>query len=357
MRTVRDAAMALFLSVLGRREARDPAALGGPGGEVASILFLRLDRLGDLLVSTPTIAAVRSRFPDARITLLVSPRSVQIAPWVPGVDEVLLFDRKRPTAWPALLRALRSRRFDLAFDLNAAFSSTATLVARFSGARRTATFDHPRSRGWFDYLFPVDGEGHQVRTHAGVGTVLGVPAPDRPVLDVPDGLPEVARRFLEDHGIGPNDPVVVLNPNLTRERYRWPLDRFAALGDRAAEAGARVVVSCAGAAEHERALEVARLMTAPAAVLPGDWPLPDFVRFLRRVSAFVSTMTGPVHVCEALGVPVVGLCGRRQARGWRPLGAEHRVVVSETDTVVDIPLEAVWAALESLLVTMPEVPS
>src|SRR5690606_18887719 len=349
--------MALFLSVLGRREARDPAALGGPGGEVASILFLRLDRPGDLLVSTPTIAAVRSRFPDARITLLVSPRSVQIAPWVPGVDEVLLFDRKRPTAWPALLRALRSRRFDLAFDLNAAFSSTATLVARFSGARRTATFDHPRSRGWFDYLFPVDGEGHQVRTHAGVGTVLGVPAPDRPVLDVPDGLPEVARRFLEDHGIGPNDPVVVLNPNLTRERYRWPLDRFAALGDRAAEAGARVVVSCAGAAEHERALEVARLMTAPAAVLPGDWPLPDFVRFLRRVSAFVSTMTGPVHVCEALGVPVVGLCGRRQARGWRPLGAEHRVVVSETDTVVDIPLEAVWAALESLLVTMPEVPS
>jgi len=357
VRTVRDAAMALFLSVLGRREARDPAALGGPGGEVASILFLRLDRLGDLLVSTPTIAAVRSRFPDARITLLVSPRSVQIAPWVPGVDEVLLFDRKRPTAWPALLRALRSRRFDLAFDLNAAFSSTATLVARFSGARRTATFDHPRSRGWFDYLFPVDGEGHQVRTHAGVGTVLGVPAPDRPVLDVPDGLPEIARRFLDDHGIGPNDPVVVLNPNLTRERYRWPLDRFAALGDRAAEAGARVVVSCAGAAEHERALEVARLMTAPAAVLPGDWPLPDFVRFLRRVSVFVSTMTGPVHVCEALGVPVVGLCGRRQARGWRPLGAEHRVVVSETDTVVDIPLEAVWAALESLLVTMPEVPS
>src|SRR5690606_24056854 len=129
VRTVRDAAMALFLSVLGRREARDPAALGGPGGEVASILFLRLDRLGDLLVSTPTIAAVRSRFPDARITLLVSPRSVQIAPWVPGVGEVLRFDRERPTAWPALLRALRSRRFDLAFDLSAAFASAPTLVA------------------------------------------------------------------------------------------------------------------------------------------------------------------------------------------------------------------------------------
>src|SRR5690606_24226233 len=110
--------MSLFLSVLGRKEAQDPAALAGPGGAIESILFLRLDRLGDLLVSTPTIAAARSRFPDARITLLVSARSVQIASWVPGVDEVLLFDRKRPGTWPALLRALRSRRFDLAFDLN-----------------------------------------------------------------------------------------------------------------------------------------------------------------------------------------------------------------------------------------------
>lgn len=356
-RAVRGAAMAALRAAMGKRAALDPAALADPAGAgaVDSILFLRLDRLGDLLVSTPTIVAMRARFPDARITLLVSPRTVRIASWVPGVDEVLVFDRKRPTTWPTLLRALRSRRFDLAFDLNAAFSTTATLVARLSGARRTATFADPRARGWFDYLFPVDAEGHQVRTHAGVGAVLGVAAPDRPVLDVPEGIPEIAARFFDVHGIGPDDPLVVLNPNLTRERYRWPLDRFAALGDRAAEAGARIIVSCAGAGERERALEVARLMTAPAAVLPGDWPLPDYVRFLRRVSAFVSTMTGPVHVCEALGVPVVALCAPKQVPGWRPLGAEHRVVVSETDAVAGIPVDAAWAALANLLASTAEV--
>lgn len=356
-RMLRGAATSLLQSLLGRRQTLDPAALAHAAGEMDAILFVRIDRLGDLLVSTPTIAAARARFPEARITLLVSPRTVRIAGWVPGVDEVLVFDRARPASWPGLLRALRTRRFSLAFELNAAFSSTATLLVRFAGARRTATFDDPRARGWFDVLLPVDPEGHQVRTHARVGAVLGAGAPERPVLNVPAGVPEIARRFLEVHGIGPDEPVVVLNPNLTRERYRWPLERFAALGDRAAAAGARIVVSCAGAAERERALEVARRMRAPAAVLPGDWPLPDYVRFLRRVAAFVSTMTGPVHVCEALGVPVLALCTPRQARGWRPLGPEHRVVVSATDDVAGIPADAAWAGLEELLATAPADPS
>ncbi|HEX6939045.1 MAG TPA: glycosyltransferase family 9 protein [Longimicrobiales bacterium] len=352
-RGVRRVCLALARRALGARRPMPAEALAAPAFRADAVLLVRIDRLGDLLVSTPAIAAVRARFPAARLTLLVSPRTVRIAGWVPGVDEVLVFDRKRPASWPALLRALRARKFALAFDLNAAFSSTAMLLARLSGARCTATYDDPGARGWFDALFPVDPEGHQVRTHAGVGAVLGVAAPDRPVLDVPGGVPEIARRFLEVHGIGADEPVVVLNPNLTRERYRWPIERFAALGDRAAAAGARVIVSCAGAAERERALAVARQMEAPAAVLPGDWPLPDYVRFLRRASAFVSTMTGPAHVCEALGVPVVALCTPKQARGWRPLGAEHRVVVSTTDDATGIALEPVWAALEPLVRPAP----
>lgn len=348
-RALRHASTGLLQSFFGKKEVLDPATLSHPEWEADAILFVRVDRLGDLLVSTPTIAAARARFPDARITLLVSPRGERIAPWIPGVDEVLVFDRKRPTSWPELIRALRSQRFALAFDLNVAFSSTATLLARLSGARWTATFDQPRAHGWFDYLFPVDAEGHEVRTHAGIGGILGAGAPDRPVLDVPEGIPEIAQRFLEAYGIGSDEPVVVLNPNLTRERYRWPLDRFAALGDRAAAAGARVVISCAGAAEHERALGVAERMRAPAAVLPGDWPLPDYVRFLRRVAVFVSAMTGPVHVCEALRVPVLGLTTPRQARSWRPLGPEHRAVVASTESVSAISVDAAWEALESLL--------
>src|SRR5690606_28168268 len=89
-RAVRGGAMAALRAAMGKRAALDPAALADPAGAgaVDSILFLRLDRLGDLLVSTPTIVAMRARFPDARITLLVSPRTVRIASWVPGVDEV-----------------------------------------------------------------------------------------------------------------------------------------------------------------------------------------------------------------------------------------------------------------------------
>ncbi len=313
------------------------------------MLLIRVDRLGDLVVSTPAIAALRTRLPGARITLLASTRNAVIADWVPGVDEVLVFDRRRPGSWPGLLRALRARRYDLAFDLNAAFSNTAFLLARASGARRTATYDHPRSGRWFDILFPVDPSGHQLRIHQRVGEALGVDAPDRPVLNVPPGLPERAAAFLERHGVGEADPVVVLNPNLTRPYYRWPLERFAALGDRAAAAGARVVVSCAGAAERERAEAVAAAMSAPAAVLPGDWPLRDFTRFLRRAGAFVSAMTGPVHLCEALGVPVVGLTTPRQAPRWAPLGDRHRAVVSPTAEVADIALEPAWAALEEVL--------
>lgn len=345
----RAAGLALLRPLLGRRRPLEPGALAAAAFPAERILLVRVDRLGDLVVSTPAVAAFRARFPTARITLLVSPRGAPVAGWVPGVDEVLVFDRKDPGSWPGLWRRLRRQRFDLAFDLNTAFSNTALLLARLSGARRAGTYDDPRSRAWYDVLFPVDVEGHQLRTHRGVGAILGVAAPQLPVLDIPAGVPEIARQFLGRHGIGDQDRVVVLNPNLTREYYRWPLERFAALGDRAAAAGARVLVSCAGAGERERAEAVARAMREPAAVLPGDWPLRDYARFLRRVSAFVSAMTGPVHLCEALRVPVVGLSTPRQAPGWRPLGEEHRIVVSPTAEVAGIGVEAAWKELRSVL--------
>lgn len=348
-RAARRVGLALARPLLGPRRPLPVEALAAPGFRADAVLLIRVDRLGDLVVSTPAAAAVRARFPGARITLLASTRNAAVADWVPGVDEVLVFDRKRPAGWAGLQRALRARRFDLAFDLNAAFSNTALLLARASGARRAATYDDPRARAWFDVLFPADPSEHQVRIHRGVGAALGVEAPDRPVLDVPPGLPERAVAFLGRHGIGEEDPVVVLNPNLTRPYYRWPLDRFAALGDRAAAAGARVVVSCAGAVERERAEAVAAAMRAPAAVLPGDWPLRDFARFLRRARAFVSAMTGPVHLCEALDVPVVGLTTPKQAPRWAPLGAQHRAVVSATDEAAGIPVDAAWNALDEVL--------
>lgn len=348
-RTGRRIGLRLLGPILGRGRPLEPEMLALPTFRARCILLLRIDRLGDLVVSTPAIAAFRARFPEARLTILASPKNAAAARWIPGIDEVEVFDKTRPMTWPGLLRSLRRRRYDLAVDLNTSFSTTALFLARLSGAERAATYDSPKSRPWYDVHFPVDPEGHQVRTHRGLGAVLGVVAPELPVLDLPDGLPESVVRFFGEHDVVEGDRIVVLNPNLTRDAYRWPLEHFAALGDRAAAAGARVVVSCAGAAERERAVAVARLMERPAAVLPGDWPLADYIRFLRRVTVFVSTMTGPVHLCEVLRTPVLALVTPKQARGWRPLGPEHRIVCSATGEVAAIGVDAVWNELYALL--------
>jgi len=350
----RRAVLLMAGSLVGPRHPLPAGALADPSYDARSILLLRLDKLGDLIVSTPAIAAFRSRFPEARITLLCTPGNVAATRWVRGLDEVLVFDKKRRSTWPALLRDLRRRHYDLAFDLNTAFSSTALWVSRLAGARRAASFTDPLSDLWFDTLFPTDAEGHQVRANRGIGPVLGVAAPQLPELDVPPGLTERGERFLQEHGIA-GEPVVMLNPNVTRTHWQWPLDRFAAIGDRAAGAGARVVIGCAGGAERERAVRVGELMREPAAILPGDWPLEDYARFLRRVAAFVSTNTGTLHLCEALRVPLVVVCTPVQYRGWRPLGAEHRIVVSPTSSVEAIPIEPVWASLSGILTGIPAI--
>src|SRR5687768_3702205 len=131
----------LILAFLGMVKSTANHMRTWPVGEPRSILLLWIGRLGDVLIATPLFAALRRRFPQARITLVAAEAGAGAGKLSPDVDELLVLRRfHRPLSNLALAARLAARESDLLIDLNSAFSRASWTLARLARARRKAAF-------------------------------------------------------------------------------------------------------------------------------------------------------------------------------------------------------------------------
>jgi ADP-heptose:LPS heptosyltransferase len=156
---------------------------------------------------------------------------------------------------------------------------------------------------WIPYIYYQ----HEIlRFLEAVALVGAVPRTISPRLEVTEQDRACARAVLD----GRPDPLAVLHPGATDTRRCWPADRFAAVGDALAAAGAQVVIT-GSADERDLAAEVAALMRHDAAVLAGELPLGGLTGLLERAAVVVANDTGPRHLGEAVGTATVAVywCG------------------------------------------------
>jgi heptosyltransferase-2 len=172
----------------------------------------------------------------------------------------------------------------------------------------------------------VFGE-HEVEKYATLVAALGLPRPlTPPELHVSPEHAASARQRLLDEGWHEGERLIGLNPGATRDRKRWPAERFAAVGDRlAAERGCRVAVF-GGPGDRELAARVVSAMAAPALDLAGRLRLGETAAALRQCALVISNDTGPMHMAAALGVPVVALFGPTPPNQFGPLGPRQAVL-------------------------------
>lgn len=290
------------------------------------ILLLALLPIGDTLFITPTLRALRTRYPEARLVALAYASNAPLLRGLPALDEVLVLPAwRRGQGGPALvglLARLRRVRFDACVDFTSPFFKWIPLLA--SIPRRTyMKFD----RGW--WLVP--GRHRRWRaTHAtehyyNCARELG-PPPWGAVDHTPSvALPPEARRaadaFLSAHGDRAGGPLVALHPGGSGldGRKRWPAERFAALGDALTEAwGARVLV-LGGPDEVDLAHTVARTMRTRAVVANGELSLLASFAVIARCDLFIGNDSSPLHAAAALGTPYVGIYGPTCLANFQPL--------------------------------------
>ena len=294
------------------------------------ILIVRTDRVGDVILSAPVIRALRTAFPHAYLGMMVRPAHRELVEGHPGLDAVILYDKDGPEkSWLGSVRfarRLREYRFDTAVILHS--TNRVILVSWLAGIRRRVGY--ARRFPWLltHSLAYVKREGtrHELEYNMDLLRLIGVNSRER-ALHVPTTALQEQKvtAFLEAHRAGNGKgPLIALHPGASCPSKRWPLDRYAAVGDRLVEyCGARIIV-VTGPEEIRFGEEVVSRMRHPAIRALGTFGLGELGSLFRRVQCLVSNDSGPVHLACAVGTPVVSIFGRwgggLSPTRWGPTG-------------------------------------
>jgi len=296
------------------------------------ILAVRLDSLGDVLMCTPALQALRERFPHATITLLTSRSGAALTPHLPMVDAVM----HREVSWMKshppeqtgppvgeddrqLLHDLRNAHGGLGFDAAVIFTTLtqsalpAALLCRMAGIPLRAA--HVRENPYdllthwvreSDVLGP--GMRHEVRRQLGLLAAIGIDPPHAQalVLRLHDSDRAQARQRLAAAGCPPRRPFVLIHPGATAASRRYPPAAFGQAMAMVARAG-WLCVFCGGEAERELVTQARQAMGMPSLSIEGELTLGVFAALVEQAAVLVGNNSGPAHIAAAVGTPIVCL--------------------------------------------------
>jgi ADP-heptose:LPS heptosyltransferase len=309
----------------------------------ARVLCLRLERIGDLLMTLPALAALRAALPEAAIDLVVGSWNYELARAIPGMTRVETLDAAWLTrgegglgtlALARRARRLRSRHYDLAINFEPDIRSNVALAA---AARRTAGFVSGGGGALLDVALDYDPTAHTADNALRlVRRALGLddaPAPAA-TLAIPDALAREAARLLQPLGDGPK---IGMHVSGGRAIKQWPVERFHDVAERLIQDRSASIVFTGGLDDREL-IDAARRGLPPDRVL--DLTADDADRFrspvsvdlvtvaavLQQLALFVTGDTGPMHLAQAVGTPIVAVFGPSDPARYGPRGLRDRIV-------------------------------
>jgi lipopolysaccharide heptosyltransferase II len=286
------------------------------------ILIVRLREIGDVVFTTPAVAALRRQFPRGRLAYLVEPLAAPVVASNPHLDEVLVAPRRHAAADVLLGRRLQKQRYDLALDFHGGpraslltWLSRAPIRIGYEVAGRSWMYTHrvPRPRGW--------RPRHAVQNQWDLLAAIGVPPPSPDTSPVEMRTDEASAAAIRSRlavlGISPRDELIVIHVSAGNPFRRWPREAFAALAAAlAARDEKRRVIVTAGPSERDAA---AAVIDGARTALPassrsrvmdsGDLPLGELRALVDRATLFIGGDSGPLHVAATSRVPIVGLYG------------------------------------------------
>ena len=326
-----------------------------------NILVIDFGQLGDVVLSLPALAAIRKRFPRARITIAVGKPGAEVIALSGFADETLVVDRValRDGFTPLsifrvfkLVKEVRAKKFDFVIDLHSL--SETNLLGFLSGAPKRLYSRRPGRS--LDYLAnfkpapPVEidhRQRHLIDRYLDVLGPLDIKNAERlPALKIRRVDDATLERILVKAKADAGAPLVGLFPGAGHPSRRWPLEQFASLADYLIRNDQVRVLVFVGPEEQDYVKEI-RQQFPPSVVILDQLTIPQLAAAQARLAAFVSNDTGPMHIASAVGTPVVLLLDKRAPESYLPQGDRHRVIYNSV--IGDITVDEVYVATRSIL--------
>lgn len=339
-----------------------------------SILIIRRDNIGDLVLTTPLFEAIRRRYPNAYIAVLVNSYNAPAILGNPFVDDVFSYTKGKHAEGVKVLNAywrrfllvwrLRRQHFDFVILPNGGYASRALSFARMLKPKSIVGFDGGKEKG-AGIDVPISHAGgeslHETEDIFRLLSALDIAEPIPPLTVVPDRqIVERIASSLAPAFTAARGPVVALHLSARKEKQRWPVDRFAVLARRLHQThGARFLVFWSPGDENnpfhpgddgKAAKLLADIADLPVSAVRTE-ALAELIAGLSLADFAVLSDGGAMHLAAGLGKPMVCFFGNSPPNRWHPWGVPYELLQKSSEDVGDIGVDEVLAAFEHLLVS------
>jgi len=314
---------------------RDRARVGAlaPGAHVAVV---QTSFLGDVVLTTPLVAAVRTALRPGRLSVVVRPEAVPLLAHHPCVDDVIVDDKRGRDGGLSgavrVARRLRQRRIDVAVSPHRSLRTALVLASAGIGVR----IGFGDSCGAFLYhtRVPRDCARHDVERNLGLLAAFGL-APEAhlqpPALTAGAAAEETAARLLRTLGLDDGRALYAVCPGSVWHTKRWSAAGFGGVA-RALAVNDAAVLLLGGSADAAVGERVTRHAGGDVVNLVGKTDLGTFVALTGRMQAVIANDSAPMHIAAACGVPVVAVfCATTPAQGYGPYSAAAEVVGADLE--------------------------
>lgn len=290
--------------------------------EVRKVLVVRLRSIGDTVLATPALHALRRFLPCAEIDILLED---WVAPLLDGfteVSRVITVERGSVASRARVAKELRAARYDVAFNLHG--GTTATILTRASGARHRVGYESYRYSRLYNHAAPPANQlwkkaaMHSVEQQLALAGWTGVPVSDRPPtrLCVTAKAAASITEKLHAEGIDDNEQLALFHPAAAFETKQWATENFARVAEKLAARGLRIA---AVAAPSEAPCIEALTKNSKARITTfTDLTLPEVTALAARSALFVGNDSGIAHMASAVRTPSVVIFGSSNIEHWRP---------------------------------------
>ncbi|MCX5700369.1 MAG: glycosyltransferase family 9 protein [Candidatus Omnitrophica bacterium] len=300
--------------------------------DVLSIVVIRIDRIGDLVVSFPAIKALKEIFPRSRLAVMVRPQLMPLLKNTPWIDERISYN-----GFLNSIAILRRKHFYLAVDLLIDYPLKTAWLCFFSGARLRLGFDIAGRGRLFNLSLRPSRKEQRLGEHTlelvkFLGSVLGVsqekiPTSDSCILFSREDK-EFAEEFLRVRGIKSDDLIIGIHPGGQFPSQHWILGRFAALADEIYQKHRAKILILGNSNEKELVDKLSSLMKIKP-ILTVGLSLNKLAAIIAHFDILVCNNSGLLHIAAALEIPTVSTMGPTHPQLWSPKGDNHIVLRKE----------------------------
>ena len=364
---------ARHLGFAGNLQNKEPQPLGPARWDwsnVRSVLLIRLRSIGDSVLMTPSLVALRRFLPEVKIHVLLED---WVAPILEGselIDRVIAIPRHSNSARARIARELHRVQYDVVYNLHG--GTTATFLTRATGARHRVGFRNYQYARLHNHVAPSALEIwqrpalHSVEQQLALIGWTGVPVTDRPAtqLAVTEKAARSVGKKLSSKGFDNREPFALIHPAAAFQTKQWATENFARVAE---EVSARGLTSVVIVSPNEKQLLDSVFKESSAKIIGiDDLNLPEVTALASRASLFVGNDSGIAHIAAAAGARCVVIFGSSNVAHWRPWTTNANEVVCEEmpcqpchgyfcsefdkpECILRVPVERVVAAIDRIL--------